>query len=144
MTNSSAKMNMNDSFGEDEYGPQTLLLALDRFLTSDGIRADLWNLRVVALVSMVSLWAIHNLSPKKRGVKGTRDWASLIHASITGYGSWLCLQASTLPAEPMFSVTCHGPATVVHKLIPAISWGWGTFELYNSLRSGTIEFVSGF
>jgi hypothetical protein len=50
-------------------------------------------------------------------------------------------EALTGTAEPLRSILCHGPLTSLHRIVPAITMGYGVFDIIEGLSHG-LDFVS--
>lgn len=101
-----------------------------------------WSLRQVAVVSAIVLGFTRVALKSKGGV----DWYSFIHALITGYLSlicvWLNFFAETLTGtpEPLRSILCQGPLTSLHRIVPAVTMGYGVFDIIEGFSHG-VDFV---
>mmetsp|Transcript_2225 Transcript_2225/g.5797 ORF Transcript_2225/g.5797 Transcript_2225/m.5797 type:complete len:296 (-) Transcript_2225:43-930(-) len=110
----------------------------------DDLGAQTWNLAAVSVVTAVTLFGIRVAFGKKQGV----DWLALVHAIVSGYGSFICVYLSFAEApmltgviEPLRSVTCQGALTSLHRLIPAVTMGYGLFDIAEGLTHG-IDFLA--
>jgi len=116
-------------------------------LETTGLLDPQVNLNAVGAVTFGILLAIRFTFKKYRGV----DWYALIHAIITGYGSlfaaYLDAHAAeplTGLAEPLRSCSCHGSLTSLHRVLPAITMGYATFDLLDGLTLGIDFALHGF
>jgi hypothetical protein len=109
----------------------------------DAYGAATWSLKTICLVTVVVLGVLKISLKKKRGV----DWYALVHAVVTGYSSLACVYLSsygellTGTPEPLRSLLCHGPLTSLHRMIPAITLGFGLFDIIDGFSHG-VDFVS--
>jgi hypothetical protein len=97
-----------------------------------------WNLRHVAVASAIVLGGVRVGAKKYKGI----DWYALLHAIISGYGSLACVWLSVYSAEtltgttePLRSVLCQGPLTSLHRIIPAVTMGYGVFDIMEGFRN---------
>jgi hypothetical protein len=109
----------------------------------DEYGAATWSLKAIAFVTVIVLGTLKIFLKKKQGV----DWYSLVHAVVTGYASLVCVYLSndgellTGTPEPLRSVLCQGPLTSLHRMIPAITLGFGLFDIIDGFTFG-VDFVS--
>uniref|UniRef100_A0A7R9ZS59 TLC domain-containing protein n=2 Tax=Craspedostauros australis TaxID=1486917 RepID=A0A7R9ZS59_9STRA len=110
----------------------------------DAMGAQEWNLAAVAVATAVLLLGVRMALGKKLGV----DWLALLHAIVSGYGSFVCTylsfaqgQALTGTAEPMRSLLCQGALTSMHRFIPAVTMGYGLFDIAEGLSHG-VDFLA--
>lgn len=104
-----------------------------------------WTTRQVAVGTVIVLGMIRAMCHEAYGV----NWYSLVHAAVTGYGSamavWLSVFAAvplTGTAEPLRSIVgCGGPLTSLHRIVPAITMGYGIFDILDGVGHG-LDFVS--
>ncbi|KAL7575593.1 hypothetical protein ACA910_020163 [Epithemia clementina (nom. ined.)] len=101
------------------------------------------NLLAVGTVTFVFLLGIRLSLGKYRGV----DWYALLHSLVSGMGallaSYLDVFASEILTgvpEPLRSCQCQGPLTSLHRIIPAITMGYATFDFLDGLTIG-IDFA---
>ena len=118
------------------------ILALVTFLDSE-LGAWQWGTRQVAVVTALVLGIIRILFGDAYGV----SWYSFTHGAFSGYLSamavWLSIFAAvplTGMSEPLRSITCHGPLTSMHRFVPAITMGYGLFDIFDGFSHG-IDFV---
>ena len=105
-----------------------------------------WSSRQIALGTIIVLGGLYLAFEKKYDV----NWYSMVHAAVVGYGSLACVLInyflSQNPeeglAEPLRSVLCQGPLTRLHSIIPAISMGFGLFDIAEGIHNGGWDFVS--
>ena len=104
-----------------------------------------WTTRQVALVSLISLGIIKALTQEKYGVK----WYIVWFAIVSGYLSLICVCLNIFAAteltgtsEPLRSILCQGPLTSLHRHVPAMTVGFGVFDLIEGYTHGTMDFVS--
>ena len=104
-----------------------------------------WTTRQVALVSLISLGLIKALTQEKYGVK----WYIVWFAIVSGYLSLICVCLNVFAAteltgtsEPLRSILCQGPLTSLHRHVPAMTVGFGVFDLIEGYTHGTVDFVS--
>lgn len=105
----------------------------------DNLGAREWNLRVVGVATCVFLGLLRILADKRQNV----DWYALVHNVVTGVGSVMAVyldffSAQTLTgiAEPLRSCACGGPLTSLHRILPAITMGYGVLDLIEGLHLG--------
>jgi hypothetical protein len=104
----------------------------------DEYGAATWSLQAIAFVTVIVLGTLKVSLKKKQGV----DWYSLVHAVVTGYASLVCVYLSndgellTGTPEPLRSVLCQGPLTSLHRMIPAITLGFGLFDIIDGFTHG--------
>eukprot|EP00934_Nitzschia_sp_Nitz4_P008546 Nitzschia sp. Nitz4//scaffold67_size101165//74513//75538//NITZ4_004536-RA/size101165-augustus-gene-0.15-mRNA-1//1//CDS//3329556495//8536//frame0 len=101
--------------------------------------ANQWSERQVAIVTIIFLGFIRVTAAHTFNV----NWYSMIHAGITGYLSLLAVFLSVFAAvpltgtpEPVRSLMCQGPLTTLHRLIPAITMGYGLFDVVDGFSHG--------
>jgi hypothetical protein len=108
--------------------------------------AKQWALssRHVAVVAAIILGLIRAVCKQKYNV----NWYSLVHAAATGILSAVCVYINifgavklTQTTEPMGSILCYGPLTTIHAIVPAITMGFGVFDIIEGFSHG-IDFVS--
>lgn len=104
-----------------------------------------WSTRHVAVVSAIILGGVQMVMKQKFGV----NWYSFLHAIVTGLGSFVCVWLDVFAAVPMTGVSqplgavlCQGPLTSLHTIIPAMTMGFGVFDIIEGFRHGTWDFVS--
>ena len=109
----------------------------------DRYGARTWNFAHVVVLTALILGAIRVGIKKQWNV----DWYSVLHAAVTGYGSAVCVYLSVFAAEqltgskePLRSIQCQGPLTSLHRLLPAITAGYGLFDIIEGLHLG-MDFV---
>jgi hypothetical protein len=102
-----------------------------------------WSPFYIAIFSAVLLRTIKVVTKDCRGIR----WWALLHAIVTGYGSLACLWVNidaaeplTGTSEPLRSFLCQGPLTSLHRIIPAISMGYGLIDMIEGLDHG-LDFV---
>jgi len=102
-----------------------------------------WSPFAIAIGSAAILRLIRVVTQDGKGVR----WWALLHAVVTGYGSlatvWVSVAAAetlTGNPEPLRSILCQGPLTSVHRIIPAISMGYGLIDMIEGLGHG-IDFI---
>jgi hypothetical protein len=102
--------------------------------------------RQVAIISAILLGGIRAVCKQKYGV----NWYSLLHAFLTGLLSFICVWLNEFAAvsltgttEPLGSILCKGPLTTVHAIVPAITMGFGVFDIIEGFSHGT-DFVRKF
>jgi len=104
-----------------------------------------WSSRQIALGTIIVLGGLYLAFEKKYDV----NWYSMVHAAFVGYGSLACVLInyflSQNPeeglAEPLRSVLCQGPLTRLHSIIPAISMGFGLFDIAEGIHNGGWDFI---
>jgi len=85
-----------------------------------------WSCREVALITIFVLFAVLCLGGNKGGIR----WYSLLHAAVTGYLSLICVWTSYQHNQT--ASLCDGPLTNFHRLIPAITMGYGIFDIFEA------------
>lgn len=122
--------------------------ATSRLILSLISQLDDWGARTVSLlgvgaVTFVVLLTIRVSMGKYRGV----DWYALLHALVSGIGALLAtyldiFASETLTGipEPLRSCQCHGPLTSLHRVLPAVTMGYATFDFFDGLTLG-IDFA---
>lgn len=100
--------------------------------------------RLIAISSAVVLSIIHMIAGKKYGV----TWFSISHALVVGSMSfaavWLNIFAAeslTGTTEPLGAILCQGPLTTFHSIVPAITMGYGLFDLGEALHLAKTDFI---
>jgi len=100
--------------------------------------------RLIAVVSAIVLYIIHRPVGKKFGV----NWCSFFHACVVGSMSyvavWLNVYAAeslTGTTEPLGAVLCQGPLTTFHSIVPAITMGFGVFDLAEGIGMAKTDFI---
>ena len=118
------------------------ILSFVTFLDSN-LGSSEWETRKVAVVTALVLGVIRIVFGDAYGV----SWYSLTHGAVTGYLSamavWLSVFAAvplTGMSEPLRSITCQGPLTSLHRFVPAITMGYGLFDIFDGFSHG-IDFV---
>jgi hypothetical protein len=108
------------------------------------VGSDEWTTRQVAFFSVLVLGLVKLVTGEKLNVR----WYSLLHASVTGYFSLVCVLLNVFAAEqltgttePLRSTLCRGPLTSFHRIVPAITMGFGCFDIIEGLSHG-FDFVS--
>ena len=101
------------------------------------------DLRLLGVVTFFVLLLVRVTMGKHRGV----DWYALLHALVTGLGSLMttyldvfAAEALTGIAEPLRSSQCHPPLTSLHRMLPAITMGYSSFDFLDGLTLG-LEFA---
>ena len=104
-----------------------------------------WGTRQVGMVTVVVLGIIRFTCKDAYGV----TWYQFVHAIVSGYLSFLAVwlnffEAETLTgtSEPLRSFLCQGPLTSLHRILPAITMGFGFFDILDGIGHG-FDFVSG-
>lgn len=101
----------------------------------------------IGLATVIVLSIIHKIVGKKYGV----NWGSFFHALVVGsmsfcasYLNVYAAEALTGTTEPLGGVLCQGPLTTFHSIVPAITMGYGVFDLKEGILMGKPDFVSCF
>lgn len=109
----------------------------------DTLGADQWTTRQIAVVSILAIALVQFTIGEWKGVK----WFSFIHAVISGYLSLVCVLLGYFAAveltgtmEPARSILCQGPLTSLHRIVPAITLGFGIFDIIEGFTNG-IDFL---
>ncbi len=118
------------------------ILSFVDFLDSN-LGASEWGTREIAVTTALILGIIRLLFGDAYGV----NWYSFVHGVVSGYLSlmavWLSVFAAlplTGVSEPLRSITCQGPLTSLHRIAPAITMGYGLFDILDGITHG-IDFV---
>mmetsp|Transcript_7851 Transcript_7851/g.14950 ORF Transcript_7851/g.14950 Transcript_7851/m.14950 type:complete len:312 (+) Transcript_7851:236-1171(+) len=106
----------------------------------DTLGAREWNLRAVGFVTFLFLAAVRQTLGKRQNV----EWYALMHNFVAGAGSvvacyldFYAAEALTGTAEPLRSCAyCGGPLTSLHRILPAITLGYGVLDLFEGLHIG--------
>jgi len=108
--------------------------------------AEEWakNSVYIGAATLAVLTLIHNTFKRKMGV----NWVSFWHAVVVGFMSFLAsylnvyaAEALTGQTEPEGGVLCKGPLTTFHSIVPAISMGYGVFDVKEGLLMGKADFI---
>lgn len=108
--------------------------------------ADQWaqSSRQVALGAAIVLGSIRFFAKQRCNV----NWYSLLHAAVTGLLSAVCVWLNVFAAvqltgisEPLGAILCKGPLTTIHAIIPAVTAGFGIFDIIEGFSHG-MDFVS--
>mmetsp|Transcript_27860 Transcript_27860/g.65479 ORF Transcript_27860/g.65479 Transcript_27860/m.65479 type:complete len:283 (-) Transcript_27860:515-1363(-) len=82
------------------------------------------------------------------GGKSEVNWVSMVHSIIVGFMSavavWLNVFAAeslTGTTEPLGQVLCQGPITTFHSIVPAVTMGYGLFDIAEGMRLAKTEFI---
>jgi hypothetical protein len=123
-----------------------LLAGIQEFDTVTGAAEWASSSRQVALVSAILLGAIRFFAQQRCDI----NWYSLVHATITGVLSVVCVWLNVFAAvpltgvpEPLGAILCKGPLTSMHAIIPAVTAGFGIFDIIEGFSHG-MDFVSAF
>ena len=99
----------------------------------------------IGLATVIVLSIIHKIIGKKYGV----NWCSFFHALVVGsmsfcasYLNVYAAEALTGTTEPLGGVLCQGPLTTFHSIVPAITMGYGLFDVKEGILIGKPDFVS--
>ena len=121
------------------------ILSIIEFLDSN-LGAAYWGTRQIAFGSVIFLAIIRAWFKESYGV----NWYPFIHGAASGYLSamavWISVFASvtlTGSPEPLRSIECQGPLTSLHRIVPAITMGYGLFDILDGFSHG-IDFVRRF
>jgi len=100
--------------------------------------------RVIGVATAVVLYLIHKAVKKTFGV----NWGSFVHACVVGSFSfvavWLNVYAAeslTGTTEPLGAILCQGPLTTFHSIVPAITMGFGVFDLAEGIGMAKTDFI---
>lgn len=107
-----------------------------------------WTSIQVAVVTAIVLGTIRYTCRQEYGV----NWYSLLHATVTGIGSFVCVWLNVFAAEaltggtsePLGSILCQGPLTSLHAILPAITMGFGVFDIIEGFSHGMDFILHGF
>jgi len=118
------------------------ILSFVEFIDRWGGAAE-WEPRLIGLVTVVVLGIIRLTCKDAYGV----TWYQFIHAIFSGYLSFMAVwlnffAAETLTGtqEPLRSFLCEGPLTSLHRIVPAITMGFGFFDILDGIGHG-FDFV---
>jgi TLC domain len=110
----------------------------------DNHGAHEWNLHIVAVTTAIFLLMVRLVLHQKRGI----DWYALLHAIVSGgaslaivYLNFFAAENLTGVAEPLRSITCQGPLTSLHRVLPAITMGYALFDLLDGVSMGLPDFI---
>jgi hypothetical protein len=102
-----------------------------------------WSGRQVALATVLVLGVLRATCKEAYGV----SWYTLAHAAVSGYFSAMAVWLSVFAAvpltdvpEPRRSILCQGPLTSLHRILPAITTGFGLFDMMDAHGHG-LDFV---
>ena len=105
----------------------------------DSVGAREWSLRMVAVVTFGALGMIRMTIGKRYNI----DWYALTHNAATGIGSVAAVYLDVFAAkhltgtpEPLRSCLCGGPLTSLHRILPALTMGYGVLDLVEGLHLG--------
>lgn len=120
-------------------------LALVDFIDTN-LGAAEWTQRQIAMATVLILGMIRVTCKDAYNV----NWYAFLHGIASGYLSlmavWVSLFAATPltgTPEPLRSIVCEGPLTSLHRIVPAITMGYGLFDILDGFEHG-IDFVSRF
>jgi hypothetical protein len=82
-----------------------------------------WTSRQIAVITAAILGLLY--SHEKWGIR----WYSLLHAVSSGYLSLICVWTSYNHHSPSNMSLCDGPLTTLHRITPAITLGYGLFDI---------------
>lgn len=98
----------------------------------------------IGVTSAVLLWVILQIVGKKYGV----NWCSFVHAVIVGLMSFVAVwlnvygaESLTGTTEPLGAILCQGPLTTFHSIVPAITMGFGVFDLFEGIQLAKMDFI---
>ena len=136
---------LNASALEIGYTEAKLFSLVQEFDRLTGAQEWAQQSRLVGFVSCITLFIISKAVGKKFGV----NWCSWFHACVVGSMSfvavWLNVYAAeslTGTTEPLGAILCQGPLTTFHSIVPAITMGYGVFDLSEGIGMGKADFVS--
>lgn len=117
-------------------------LAVAEFFDTN-LGAAEWSTRHVAVVTALVLALIRLTLRDAYNI----NWYAFIHGAVSGYLSFIAVWLSVFAAvpltgapEPDRSILCHGPLTSLHRIVPAITMGFGLFDVLDGFEHG-IDFV---
>ena len=120
-----------------------LLAGIQEFDATTGATEWAQSSRQVALISALSLGTLRFFARQRCNV----NWYSLVHATLTGLLSAVCVWLNVFAAvpltgisEPLGAILCKGPLTSFHAIVPAITAGFGIFDIIEGFTHG-IDFV---
>jgi len=110
----------------------------------DSMGAESWSATAVVLTSLGLLLATKLIFHKQHGI----DWYCFLHAIVSAIGACMCVwlnvfaaETMTGVAEPLRSVTCQGPLTSLHRIIPMITMGYSVLDLLDGVSLG-VDFLA--
>mmetsp|Transcript_31613 Transcript_31613/g.63857 ORF Transcript_31613/g.63857 Transcript_31613/m.63857 type:complete len:255 (-) Transcript_31613:285-1049(-) len=86
-----------------------------------------WTSRQIALLTALTLALLYRY--EKWGIR----WYSLLHAVLSGYLSLICVYTSYHHAPLSSTTLCAGPLTSLHRITPAITLGYGLFDILEAM-----------
>jgi len=100
--------------------------------------------RLIALSTCVALFLVHKAVGKAYDV----NWCSFMHASVVGIMSAVAVyiniyasESLTGTPEPLGQVLCQGPLTTFHSIVPAVTMGYGFFDIAEGMRLAKKDFI---
>jgi len=128
-----------------EDSTEAKFLALIQYF-DDMTGAETWatSSAKIGVASVLVLTMIHKTIGKPFDV----NWCSFFHACVVGsmscVASYLNVYASealTGNSEPLGAILCQGPLTTWHSIVPAITMGYGVFDLKEGILMGKPDFI---
>ena len=120
------------------------ILRLVQFMDEQWGAAE-WGTRQVGIGTVMVLGIIRFTWKDAYGV----TWYQFVHAMVSGYLSFLAVWLNVFQAEPLTgtseplrSFLCQGPLTSLHRILPAITMGFGFFDILDGIGHG-FDFVRG-
>mmetsp|Transcript_2000 Transcript_2000/g.4249 ORF Transcript_2000/g.4249 Transcript_2000/m.4249 type:complete len:298 (-) Transcript_2000:106-999(-) len=150
-------LSTNESTGQQQSGGgvsgMVTPLILRFISVLDDYGASTWNLRAVAFISAICLYGTYKVGRTGPGGAklGNVCWEGLLHAIISGVGAAICVYLNEFAAEeisgvsePLRSIRCDGeagaggggPLTSLHRILPAITLGYGMCDILEGLDLG--------
>lgn len=100
--------------------------------------------RLIGLGTTAVLYAIHKTIGKKHDVNWNSFFHSLVVGSMSAVAVWINVFAAeslTGTTEPLGQVLCQGPLTTFHSIVPAITMGYGFFDIAEGMRLAKTDFI---
>eukprot|EP00536_Pseudo-nitzschia_multiseries_P009111 jgi/Psemu1/288237/fgenesh1_pg.247_\ len=101
--------------------------------------------RLIGIATVVFLFGISKIVGKAYGV----NWFSFCHACVVSVmafvATWLNVYAAESltggMTEPLGAILCRGPLTTFHSIAPAITMGFGFFDIAEGLHMAKPDFI---
>ena len=102
-----------------------------------------WTTRQIGLATVLILLFIRLTCKEAFNV----NWYAFLHGIASGYLSLLAVWISVFDStkltgtpEPLRSIVCEGPLTSLHRIVPAMTMGYGLFDILDGFSHG-LDFV---
>jgi len=120
------------------------LAIIQQFNDLTGAEAWATNSLYIGAATLMVLFLISKTFKRTWSV----NWVSFWHALVVGVMSFLAsylnvyaAEALTGQSEPLGGVLCKGPLTTFHSIVPAISMGYGVFDVMEGLKMMKADFI---